>query len=124
MSLRFIKSVLYALRRQYGCKVDLVKYVVGQIDYTKAKPATYREVNTVDAIALPLDVIRQLYKSSTIGYDKNERHFIIDKCDESWVKDSISVIYKSKRYNIKESKILEDIYFHVICTSVEDEPHE
>ena len=125
MSLRFIKYAIDSLQRSYGTNnILLTRYIVGNVDFTIAKPTNTSESITIRAIPLPKTLnVAFLPKSSVFTIDKKGREFITNdpKCTSLWMKEGNYLTYLGERYNIKSSELIEGYYYFVRATAIGDE---
>lgn len=113
---RFIRRILYSLKRQYSGRVDVYKLGSTATDYeTGEKTYTRTMICVPKCIVLPVKIQREVVQSiSQISankmfvyggtYDAGTRMFIIDARDlpaNYEITDDDWLIYDNRRYDIK-----------------------
>lgn len=126
--LRFIRKVLYQLKRRYGNPVNLIK-IVSETDNLETGARTQVKENLlVDrAIILPSTIKREVFydrayltgnKEFTYGAsnDTDTRTFIFDRDDlGSWIITIGQIlIYSGKRYDVREVQEFEENTGYVV----------
>jgi hypothetical protein len=122
-SLRFIKNVLYTLKREYGFAINIVWKVSDAPNYRTGKRNVAQDSVSVDrAIVLPASTQRDFVydltfiasnKNFTYGglFDKNRRRVFIDKSDlptDFEIKIGYYLIIKGKRFEVKEVDLFDE----------------
>jgi len=113
---RFIRRVLYSLKRQYGGRVDIYKLSDTETDYESGVKSYVRTMVTIRKCpVLPAKIQREAVQTISIisankafvyggSYDAGTRTFIVDARDlpddYEIVKDDW-FIYNSRRYELK-----------------------
>lgn len=114
--LRFIRNVLYRMKRRYGLPANLIKIISEVVDLeTGVKTLTRDNLQLSRVIILPSTIKREFFydlafitgnKDFTYGGSTlaDSRKFIIDQEDlGSWVLAvGDGIIYNGKRYEIQE----------------------
>lgn len=111
--LRFIRSVLYRLKRDYGFQVDLYHQDSESIDFTTGRETVQKtEITVKRAILLPTSIANNLFKVLNMATNfqyggaksLDTRDIIIDRRDlGSFVLDdyqNIYIIIANRRYEI------------------------
>jgi len=118
---RFIRKVLYNLKRQYGGTIDIYTLVSSGTDPKTGVVTTVRDVIHVDrAVVLPARITREVKKSISqisankmfvVGgtYDASRRLFIIDRDDVSDLDltNNSYIVYRGRKYEIEEVQEME-----------------
>lgn len=136
--LRFIRNVLYQLKRRYPGSIDIMRRTTNAVDTaTGRKSVDLRGVHVDRAIVLPSNVSRAALFDRTYiandrdfaygtNFDVTVRTFIIDRLDlpadfEITIGDYI--VHQSVRYNVQKSqKFEEDAGFIVLAKETLAEP--
>lgn len=132
-NMRFIRNLLYKLKRQYGAKITLYKTLTSDIDPKTGRRTTTRKVIPIKlAIVLPDTLARKVafehgYLSTNRKFtygaqqvDQNQRIAIIDGQDipkNTSIEIETSIIFENERYVVKSSDRM-DIGFGYILTLV------
>jgi hypothetical protein len=123
--LRFVRDVIYRLKRNYGLPADFYKLASSSVDRATGKKTTVRlKASVARVIALPSRNQREFYydltfiasnKNFTYGgfVDTDERRFVVDRRDLRHKEFSILevgqyMVYKEQRFDIKEVAEFED----------------
>ena len=129
--LRFIRRVVYRLKRTYGLPVDIYSVTVGASDLeTGEKDLTYNKISVRRAIVQPARYHRDFVydlsfisanKDFTTGgfFDTGDRRIVLDAVDlpAGWEPNiNMYVIFKNKRYDIKSYYEYEDAMGYVLVT--------
>lgn len=136
--LRFIRNVLYQLKRRYPGAIDIMRRTSNAVDTaTGRKTVDLRGVHVDRAIVLPSNVSRAALFDRTYiandrdfaygtNFDVTVRTFIIDRRDmpadfEITIGDYI--VHERVRYNVQKSqKFEDDAGFIVLCKETLAEP--
>lgn len=126
--LRFISRVVYRLKRRYGEPAHIVERTGSVVNLeTGAKTVSKRSLYVNRVIVLPSKIHREFQydltfiatnKNFTYGglYDTTEREFIIDRKDlpDFEIKVGMYLLFKDRRYEVKEVAEFEDNTAYVI----------
>lgn len=127
--LRFIRQVLYSLRRDYGLPVNIVWDTASTPDYETGKKVVVRDSLTVNrAIIMPASIQRDFVydltviasnKNFTYGglFDQRSRRIIIDRQDipkDFEIKIGYHAIIKGQRFEIKGVQAFDDLSAFVL----------
>ncbi len=118
---RFIRQVLYSLKRQYGGTIDIYTLVSSGTNPKTGVATVVRDVIHVDrAVVLPARITREVKKSISqisankmfvVGgtYDASRRLFIIDQDDvpDLDLTNNSFIVYRGRKYEIEEVQEME-----------------
>jgi hypothetical protein len=110
-----IKSLIYQLKRQYGGRIDIYKFLGSTVDLCTGAAVTEKTLTEVTrAVVLPARAMRNFIQSiSKISvdkafvyggtYDRRIRMFLVDRLDAPDLELSNDdwVVYDGKKYEIK-----------------------
>lgn len=129
--LRFIRDVIYNLKRDYGVKIKIINTLTSDVNRATGKKIVTRDIKIVQrAIVLPSRNQREFYydlsfiaanKNFTMGgyVDTDERKFIVDRRDLKGMIISVGqsyLIYQDQRFDVKEvAEFEESNTYGLIC---------
>lgn len=124
-NLRVIKNLIYTLEQQYGVKVKIGQYKVGEIDYSKPTASTSSEEHTVKVIPLPLNIARSFVKQAKVSFETYDTMYIVKPSAVPFpLKPGNYIIANGLRYNIQKIEMIETYCYLVGANSALGETHE
>lgn len=125
---RFIKQVLYDLKRKFGTPITLQKKGVSTRDFDTGKvtvPTMNYAIRRAAVLPLKLGVLKQPGLGLYADITKSERIVLLDMNDlpssYTFDKDDI-VIINNARWNISKSLIHEELAIELLIKEVEGSP--
>ena len=121
---RVIRQTIYALKRQYGGRIDLYRLNDAETDLRTGVKTTDRDVFSIrQAIILPNRITRDVVQSISqissnkkfvygASFDAGVRNFILDSRDlpnAYEIKNDDWIVYQNRRYDIDS---IEEFEFH------------
>lgn len=134
-NMRFVHTLLYKLKRQYGAKVTLYKTLAGDFNAQTGRKTTTRKVIPINlAIVLPDTLARKFaYEHSFLAanrpftygaqWDQGQRIVIIDGNDlpkDFTIEVETSLVFENTRYTVKTANRM-DVGFGYLLTIVRGE---
>lgn len=134
-NMRYVRNLLYKLKRQYGAKVTIYKTLTSEVDPKTGERTTTRQVVQIrHAVVLPDTLARKFaYEHSFLAanraftygaqWDVGQRLCIIDGEDlprDFLIEIETSVVFENQRYTVKTADRL-DIGFGYLLTLVRTE---
>lgn len=114
---RFMRRVLYSLKRLYGGRIDLYKLGSVATDYKTGIKTVIRTMTTIQrSIVLPVKIWRTIGPNTTAefnyggSYDLGTRIFVIDARDlptDYVIEKDDWLVYNGQRYGLKNITELE-----------------